>query len=668
MTDHKADSASKETRHYLEVPFVEKDEAKALGARWDLIQKKWYYTGRRSKKYEKWLPAHIMQSSELSDEQQEMIELVKSGKNVLVDACIGSGKTTTIQVLCNEITEKNILYLTYNKLLKVDAKSKITTKNVTVTNYHGFASKCLQKANIPSSVSELILTFLKNSDKIKLPIYDILIIDEYQDIDSEISDMLECIKSSNPEMQIVAVGDMKQKIYDKTTLNVAEFIDRFLDEYVAINFTKCFRLCDDLAKDLGNVWEKEINGKNNTCRLYEMRSDEVVPFLAQQKTSDILCLGSRNGKMAKVLNELEKKHSDKFNKRTVYASISDEDSGGTTEPNKTTAIFTTYDGSKGLERKICVIFDYTYEYWDIRKRQPDVRYEILRNIFCVAMSRGKEKIIVVTDTENKRLSYSTIAKPFRTNKKYSRPFSVSKMFDFKYDEDIRNCYDLLRRRKLKTSDNSIVDVESKDFMIDLSPCIGIYQEVDFFEKYDINKQILYTKAIHYDRSPLSLKEDATLDEKVLYLTAYETYQDRYYRQVRPPFLTSEQIAVVHKRLRRKFTGNEDVQNDFTIKLLDEKDNKYKIIGRADVVKDKIVYELKFVDELKYIHFLQLACCMIGLGLEKGVLWNVKNNERYVVSIPDKEKFMRYVVLAITKGAVKDSHISEITSYFEEDCC
>lgn len=192
--------------------------------------------------------------------------------------------------------------------------------------------------------------------------------------------------------------------------------------------------------------------------------------------------------------------------------------------------------------------------------------------------------------------------------------------------------------------------------------------MDFFKKYDINKQILYTKAIHYDRSPLSLKEDATLDEKVLYLTAYDTYQDRYYRQVRPPFLTSEQINVVHKRLHRKFTGNEDVQNDFTIKLLDGKDHKYKIIGRADVIKDNIVYELKFVDELKYIHFLQLACCMIGLGLEKGILWNVKNNERYVVSIPDKEKFMQYVVLAITKGAVKDSYISEITSYFEEDCC
>lgn len=26
MTDHKADAASKETRHYLDVPFVEKDD------------------------------------------------------------------------------------------------------------------------------------------------------------------------------------------------------------------------------------------------------------------------------------------------------------------------------------------------------------------------------------------------------------------------------------------------------------------------------------------------------------------------------------------------------------------------------------------------------------------------------------------------------------------
>ena len=36
------------------------------------------------------------------------------GRNILVDACIGSGKTTAIQRLCDEFPrERNILYLRF---------------------------------------------------------------------------------------------------------------------------------------------------------------------------------------------------------------------------------------------------------------------------------------------------------------------------------------------------------------------------------------------------------------------------------------------------------------------------------------------------------------------------------------------------------------------------
>ena len=77
---------------------------------------------------------------ELSDEQMYFVKKAVEGNNILVDACIGSGKTTSIQYLCNQLPEtKRILYLTYNKLLKLDAKNKIKNKNATVTNYHGFA-------------------------------------------------------------------------------------------------------------------------------------------------------------------------------------------------------------------------------------------------------------------------------------------------------------------------------------------------------------------------------------------------------------------------------------------------------------------------------------------------------------------------------------------------
>ena len=174
----------------------------------------------------------------LSSEQQDFINHALQGKNVLVDACIGSGKTTAIQRLCDLLPQKkNILYLTYNKLLKIDAKAKIKNKNVTVQNYHGFAYNTLKDNGITNcGVPQLIATFNSTFPKIKR--YDALIIDEYQDVEQELADMLLYIKSTNPKMQLIAVGDMDQKIYDKTTLNVKQFIDDFLGEYIKLEFTQ----------------------------------------------------------------------------------------------------------------------------------------------------------------------------------------------------------------------------------------------------------------------------------------------------------------------------------------------------------------------------------------------------------------------------------------------
>lgn len=192
----------------------------------------------------------------LSPEQQTFIEHALQGRNILVDACIGSGKTTAIQNLCNKLPDtKKVLYLTYNKLLKLDAKSKIRKRNVTVTNYHGFAYITLKRNNISAGISDLIQTFIRQKPPIEK--YDILIMDEYQDVEQELAGLLQLIKESNPAMQIIAVGDMEQKIYDKTTLNVESFMKEFLEEHLKLRFTQCFRLSHALAAMLGRVWKKK---------------------------------------------------------------------------------------------------------------------------------------------------------------------------------------------------------------------------------------------------------------------------------------------------------------------------------------------------------------------------------------------------------------------------
>lgn len=589
----------------------------------------------------------------LSSEQQTFIEQALQGKNILVDACIGSGKTTAIQNLCNELPNtKRVLYLTYNKLLKLDAKSKIKKRNVTVTNYHGFAYMTLIKNGITAGVSDLIQTFIQQKPPIGR--YDILIIDEYQDIEQELAGLLQLIKESNPAMQIIAVGDMEQKIYDKTTLNVESFMKEFLEEHLRLRFTQCFRLSANLAAMLGRVWKKEIRGVNRQCTVEEMAQKDILTFLADQAPGDILCLGARTGAMADTLNTLEETYPQKFNKKTVYATISDNDSVGKTEPTEDSAIFTTYDSSKGLERKICVVFDFTESYWSVRISKPQQSYLILRNIFCVAASRGKNHIIFVKSDET-MLAEKTLSTFLETNHKFE-DVDISEMFDFKYKEDVENCFARLKTKQLVPEDLSPIHIKSTDDLIDLSPCIGIYQEAFYFDNYEIDAAIKLKMLLNPEYYALYTKEiqNSSLDRKILFLVSLETRQKRYRTQVSAPFVDKEQSALIKARLETQLNREEAAQVECQIDFYEQgtESVRFSAKGFADVVKDGIVYELKFVSELTHEHFLQCASYMVAMNLQKGILWNTRDNTFYEIEVPDRKAFLDAVTKTVTKGMIE----------------
>lgn len=600
----------------------------------------------------------------LTSEQEKFVKLSLLGKNILVDACIGSGKTTTIQYLCNLIPkEKNVLYLTYNYLLKVDAQEKINKENVHVQNYHGFAAEILCQNGIDVARDDLINRF--NREKFKIPKFDLLIVDEYQDIDSQSAEMLRYIKKCNPNIQIIMVGDFQQKIYNYTSLDINKFVKNFLCEHLSLKFSTCFRLSKKWAKELSKTWNKKINGVNPNCKIEYMSFDEVVNFLIKEKPGDILCLGQRtSGKSytyGDLLNKLEQIDPEKFNKNTVYASIRDKEAN--IRPKKDCAIFTTYDSSKGLEKKICVLLNWTKSYWNDRCKHEFQQYDILRNIFCVAASRGKEKIIIVKD--NDQLTWPIIRTKFDTKTNLSKPLSISDIFNFAKTEYLDECYSCLQCRPIISKyDQSTIDITRSDGLIDLSPCIGIYQEACYFKNYDIDKQIEHVCSLK-KITPL-INSECPLAEKILYLTSIETGQHRYFKQVNKNFISNKQWKEIKDRIGQYLTEEEHVQEPCKIECFTNKNNKiYMAVGLADVIKNNVVYELKFTSELSHANFLQCATYMVALKLEKGILWNVYKNEIYEITIPNKVLFLNNLTKLITNGICED-YIGPLNEYYNKE--
>lgn len=640
------------TKIYLNVPFSQKGEAKSYGALWDYDAKKWWIPdGIDTTYFQKWLPNKASKSvNDLSDEQKLVITTAKQGRNVLVDACIGSGKTTTIQTLCNEMSDKHILYLTYNTLLKEDAQATITSPNTYVTNYHGFACKVLGSRLHDYTTS--VRQFAKEEPEIEH--YDVLILDEYQDINEEIADMLKVIKKQLPDIQIIAVGDMEQKIYTNTIINAQNFIRHFLDDFEQLSFTKCFRLNEEHAAHLGSLWDKPIVGVNEQNEVLTLNIRDIPTYLNQFEPKDILCLGARDGEMIKTLNEIERLYPEKFNKNTVYASIRDEDRSQRVRENS--AIFTTFDGAKGMERKVCVIFDYTEEYWDKRITKPDSEYTVLRNLFLVAMSRGKSQVVLTKGRDKHFLEDKTITTFVDHPYRHSKPFNVSDMFDFNYSEDIKRCVELIKIKPLEKQKKKVIDVSNYDGNIDISPCIGEYVEACFFDNYDIDRSV--ETAIDMNPDYHINQTGETLEEKILAITALQTKQSRYVKQVHPPFISDYHKRLIASRLSTIFNGDETVQQKREL-IFESGRQQFKIMCMSDVIKDNTIFELKFTNEIKETYYLQCAMYICAFGFEKGYVWNIKTNEMYRITVPDRDKFLKAVVKSVTKHNITATKKIEI---------
>ncbi|TNK94904.1 hypothetical protein C4M95_04335, partial [Mycoplasmopsis pullorum] len=152
---------------------------------------------------------------EISHEQFLINQALKQGFNVKVSAVAGSGKTTTVLLISKLLSDKKILFFTYNRQLKDETQEKIIANklfNIDIFTFHSFAQNIYKvQANTDDGLVEL-LTKNKTSNNID---YDLIVIDEAQDLTPIYYHFLLKIMNDNrnKNYQILILGDERQCIY-----------------------------------------------------------------------------------------------------------------------------------------------------------------------------------------------------------------------------------------------------------------------------------------------------------------------------------------------------------------------------------------------------------------------------------------------------------------------
>lgn len=163
----------------------------------------------------------------MSEEQRYVLDIIRSGKNVVVDACAGSGKSTTILSIAKELNGKQLRQFTYNSQLRFDVKEnvrKYKLKNLEVHTYHSFAVKYYSEgAHTDTGIRQIIRN--KVIPRNHIPFVDIVVLDESQDMtilyfEFIIKMIYDMCDENNPYMkkgnkiQLLVLGDYMQGLYE----------------------------------------------------------------------------------------------------------------------------------------------------------------------------------------------------------------------------------------------------------------------------------------------------------------------------------------------------------------------------------------------------------------------------------------------------------------------
>lgn len=605
--------------------------------------------------------------NEASSEQLSIINNL-STHNIFVDSCAGAGKTTTVLHVGRRYKEHNILLLTYNAKLKLETRDKInklSLSNVEAHSYHSFCVKYYDNTCYTDKPLKELL--LKKKNPLKKFKYTMIILDEAQDI-TPLYYSLICKIFADNDMdfcsRILVLGDKYQSIYgfnkanyryltfseqlynfnafnwQKKTLNITyrihkenvRFINKCMlsnDRIVAIKsgLVPRYLICDCYNTNINYKPYKELIyylkkgfGYNEIFILAPSVKSEQSPIRILAN-----CLSRANIPIFVPHNDEEKLDSQILENKIVFA---------------------TYHQTKGLERKVVIIFNFDSSYFKYYNRNCDPN--ICPNELYVAVTRSIERLTLIHHNTNNYLQF--------LNENNLSEYCDCDIENF----NIYNCPSLSRTTNLHVIDltrhlsmeiiekatsfftthiinksGSLINIPIKtkqgNLWENVSDINGIaipaYFELKNNNKMRISECICRKKA---DNNYMFLNDSSDDDDEsddIIKNISIETITPELLLQVANKWnsevsgyifklkqiknynwLSEENLEMACSRIKKYISNNSLFEVFYNIENKPELYDK-KILGIIDCIDDTKIWEFKCVKELNHIHQIQLAIYM-----------------------------------------------------------
>lgn len=349
-----------------------------------------------------------------SEEQQLIIDAIKRGEYVAVNAVAGSGKTTTILGIASQIPDKKILQITYNRALKLEVEKKAKQHNLTnlkVLTFHGLACSYY---DYTAYTDDRIQTILKDKIPLNKPAssitHEIIIIDEIQDMTALYFELVHKIIYDLQRTVVIGImGDNYQGIYgfkgaDERFLTLGERIFINHQPFTKLTLNTSYRLTQPMADFVNEVMVgghpriralKEGNPVKYIQYPYQKLTDYISNLIINEMQSngylaeDVFILSGtlRNQRIKDLENVLVAKGL------LCFVPIS-EDSKLDERIIKDKVVFTTFHQSKGRERKLVVVYGFDTSYYEMFKDKHSSLL-ICPNLLYVATTRASDQLIVI---------------------------------------------------------------------------------------------------------------------------------------------------------------------------------------------------------------------------------------------------------------------------------